>query len=121
MKNLLLVFAGGGIGSVLRYIIGTFMSSTPNSFPWATFTVNAVGSCLIGLFMGLFMHETEFAQNWKLLLITGFCGGFTTFSAFSKESFNLIQQEQWGILSVYILLTVVICIGATALGFVITR
>lgn len=121
MKNLLLVFAGGGIGSVLRYIIGTFMSSTPNSFPWATFTVNAVGSCLIGLFMGLFMYETEFAQNWKLLLITGFCGGFTTFSAFSKESFNLIQQEQWGILSVYILLTVVICIGATALGFVITR
>ena len=121
MKDLFLVFLGGGIGSVIRYVVSTFFSASANAFPFPTFLVNLLGSFLIGLFLGLFMNETELHQNWKVFLVTGFCGGFTTFSAFSRENFILVQQQQWGMLSLYIGVSLIVCIGATALGFFVAR
>ncbi|MCC7030743.1 MAG: fluoride efflux transporter CrcB [Chitinophagaceae bacterium] len=121
MKNMLLVFAGGGLGSVIRYLVSTLFTTTATAFPYATFIVNIAGSLMIGLLMGLFMKEAPASENWKLFMITGFCGGFTTFSAFSKESVIMLLQQQYNMLAVYLLLTLLLCIGATALGYAISR
>lgn len=117
----MLVFLGGGVGSALRYLLSTFFSPAANSFPYATFIVNIAGSLLIGVLMGVFINDSAIQQNWKVLLITGFCGGFTTFSAFSKESFVMIQQQQFGMLTLYVLMSIIVCIAATATGFFIAR
>lgn len=117
MKNMILVFVGGGIGSVMRYLINNLSTISHHTFPLPTFLVNLCGSLLIGIFMAVFMDGTPTSENWKLLLISGFCGGFTTFSAFSKESFEMIQNQQWGSFSLYVFLSLAVCMGATALGF----
>lgn len=118
MKNILYVFLGGGIGNALRYLV--FLSMPSITFPYATFLVNICGSFLIGLFIALY-SENPFHQSTLLFLATGICGGFTTFSAFSKESFGMIQAQQWGLLFAYILLSVSLSIGATALGFYVGK
>ncbi len=118
MKNVLYVFLGGGIGSVLRYLLFLLVPST--TFPAATFVVNIVGSFLIGLFAALYGAQTSAQSGNQALLLfltTGLCGGFTTFSTFSKESYGLMQQQQWGLFLVYVFLSVSLCIGGTALGF----
>ena len=118
MKNILYVFLGGGIGSVLRYLLFLLIPST--IFPFATFAVNIAGSFLIGLLAGLYGMSASMQSSHHgllLFLATGLCGGFTTFSTFSKESFGLMQQQQWGLFFVYVFLSVMLCIGGTALGF----
>jgi CrcB protein len=96
MKEAFLVFAGGGAGSLLRYLIGkTALYSPVIGFPWHTFTVNIAGSFLLGLLMGFFaFHNSPALQPWRLLLGVGFCGGFTTFSAFAYENVQLLQNNQ---------------------------
>jgi CrcB protein len=71
--------------------------------------------------MGVFMKEAALNENWKLLMITGFCGGFTTFSAFSKESTILMYQQQYLMLAAYIVFSILLCIAATAAGFALSR
>jgi len=88
--KLLLVGVGGFAGSVFRYLISHFLKS-PQGFPWATFTANGLGCLLIGLAAGLLSQEQKYLQ---LLLITGFLGGFTTFSSFGYETISLIQNDQ---------------------------
>ena len=118
MKNILYVFLGGGIGSVLRYLI--YLGLPSGNFPYATFMVNVSGSFLIGLFIAMY-SENSLHHSTLLFLATGICGGFTTFSTFSKESYGLIQTQQWGLLFAYILLSVSLSIGATALGFYVGK
>ena len=74
MKHILLVFLGGGIGSAIRYAIGNFFNATSKGFPWGTFSVNIIGSLLIGVFMGLALKNSNFSENQTLLLVTGLCG-----------------------------------------------
>lgn len=112
---MLLVFLGGGVGSILRYACTLFIPSTP--FPWATLAVNAIGSLLIGFFSAKFYPTGSNASSLYLLLATGLCGGFTTFSTFSKESFNLMQQQQWATFFLYIIGSIVLCLGSIAVGF----
>ena len=85
MKQILLVFIGGGFGSTLRYIIGKYMNSTETGIPWGTFTANILGSLIIGVILGFAAKNDALSSNQTLLLATGFCGGFTTFSSFTPD------------------------------------
>ena len=118
MNSVLLVFLGGGVGSALRYGAGLAVAST--TFPYATFAVNAIGSLAIGLFGG-WAARFGWSDEMRLLLTTGLCGGFTTFSTFSKESLALAEAGRWIAFAAYAIGSVTIAIAAVALGYWITR
>ncbi|MFT7071084.1 fluoride efflux transporter CrcB [Patiriisocius sp. Uisw_017] len=93
MKAALLVFIGGGLGSVLRYLIGRqFVNVSSSLFPLGTLTVNVLGSFLIGIILGELLKNHSSNASLYLLFATGFCGGFTTFSAFAFENFELLKS-----------------------------
>ena len=116
--NVLCVFLGGGAGSVLRYLVGLWIGST--AFPWATFAVNAVGSLAIGLFGGG-ASRFGWSEALRLSLVVGLCGGFTTFSTFSKESLALIEGGSYGLFVLYAAGSIVLGLVATALGFLMVK
>lgn len=92
MKQLVFVFIGGGFGSVLRYLVSKGLNISENGFPYGTFAVNILGSLLIGIILGFAAKNETLSQNSTLLLATGFCGGFTTFSTFAYENHNLLKM-----------------------------
>jgi CrcB protein len=113
LKEILLVGAGGFAGSVCRYLaaLGVASLGISTQFPVATFSINALGSLLIGFLMSLSAH------NWVIFIgIVGFCGGFTTFSTFSAETLTMLRAGQWAMGAGYILLSVVVCVAAVAVG-----
>lgn len=120
LKNILMVAAGGMLGSVCRFLAGSWLYKPGALFPWPTFSVNILGSLIIGLAMG-YSARHEPPPGWTLLLTTGFCGGFTTFSALSAETVHLLRQQQYGILIVYILATLILGISAAAAGFALSK
>ncbi|MGG6231716.1 fluoride efflux transporter CrcB [Tenacibaculum sp. SDUM215027] len=101
MKQLLLVFIGGGVGSVLRYIIGKALNSSQTGIPYGTFTANILGSLLIGIILGLAAKNDTLTQNHTLLLATGFCGGFTTFSTFAYENHVFLKSGDFTSFAIY--------------------
>ena len=116
--NFLLVFIGGGIGSVLRYAVGLCIGAA--AFPWATFAVNVGGSFAIGLFGG-WSERFGWSEAVRLALTVGLCGGFTTFSTFSKESLALVQSGRWCAFVAYAIGSMTIGLAAVALGYLIAR
>lgn len=109
IKTLLLVGFGGGLGSILRYLSSVLVTRHFNTaFPLATFLVNITGCFLIGLLVSMVEKQTWAGDNFKYLFITGFCGGFTTFSAFAHENVGLISNQQTLIAFAYIAASVVI-------------
>ena len=116
IRNLLLVALGGAVGSVLRYLI----SSINTSFPWGTFTVNVLGSLLIGLLVG-FVSKGLLSPEMKLLLVTGLCGGFTTFSTFANESFSMMKAGDVLLTALYVGASVVIGILAVWGGMMLSN
>lgn len=118
MKNLLLVGLGGGVGSIARYLCTRIL--TTRDFPLATFIVNVTGCLIIGLLFGLFMRQS-ISESKYLLLLTGFCGGFTTFSAFTLEGNELLKNDKIGLFLLYTGASVILGLGATWLGIRLTR
>ena len=121
MKQVLLVFVGGGVGSALRYVVGTFLKTVSSGFPWGTFSVNVIGSLLIGIFMGIVLKNSSFSENQTLLLITGFCGGFTTFSAFAYENQVFLKEGDLTNFFIYTLGSIGVGIMAVFLGLFISK
>jgi len=112
MKSFILVFLGGGLGSGLRYLVAIAMNQYSKILPFGTFTVNMIGCLLIGLILGYAQKENTLTSNQTLLLATGFCGGFTTFSAFASENLELIKNGELFNFSIY-------AIGSVFLGIVL--
>lgn len=121
-KNLLLVGLGGALGSIARYLGQRYLSQLyPQPFPIGTFIVNILGCFLIGLFFGLANKHAYFTPAFRLLLMAGFCGGFTTFSAFTLEGMQLLQQQRFLIFAFYFALSVLIGLMATFTGVWLSR
>ena len=116
MKQLLLVFLGGGAGSVLRFLFGKFLNSTESGFPYGTFAVNVIGSLLIGFILGWAAKNEAISQNTLLVLVTGFCGGFTTFSAFAYENQVFLKNGDFGLFALYTIASFIIGLLAVFLG-----
>lgn len=108
MKNILLVFVGGGFGSVLRYLLGKYLNNTQNGIPYGTFAANILGSLLIGIILGLALKNNTLSQNHTLLLATGFCGGFTTFSSFAYENHVFLKAGDFTSFAIYTIASFVI-------------
>lgn len=122
LKNILLVGLGGGVGSILRYLTAVVVNRYwANPFPLATFAINIVGCFVIGILAGLMTKQPWADGNFRLLFITGFCGGYTTFSAFALENVNLLQSNNNLVAFLYIGLSVFVGIMATWLGMYITN
>lgn len=121
MKGFLLVFLGGGLGSGLRYLVTISMNQYSKVLPYGTFTVNILGCLLIGLILGYAQKENTLTSNQTLLLATGFCGGFTTFSAFANENLELIKNGELFNFSVYTIGSLLIGILAIFIGFHLTN
>jgi CrcB protein len=110
--NLLLVALGGALGAVSRYLFSSLIPFDGQHFPWATFLINLLGCGLIAI-LAIKFGETEMHLAWKVLLITGFCGGFTTFSTFSLETIKLLQNRQFLLTIIYVFGSVFASLGAT--------
>jgi CrcB protein len=115
MKEIAIVFIGGGLGSVLRFGIGKLFISSLSKFPSATFLVNIIGCLLIGLLVAYFSKSEN--SFYKLLLVTGFCGGFTTFSSFSNETILMLKNNQINLALVYIISSLLLGLLATFVGY----
>lgn len=108
MKQFLLVFVGGGFGSVLRFIIGKYLNNSDTGIPYGTFVANILGSLLIGIILGLALKHNSLSQNQILFLATGFCGGFTTFSTFAYESHVFLKSGDFMSFAIYTIASFVI-------------
>ena len=117
MKELFLVFLGGGLGSAIRLILNRLIPS--DSFPYSTLTVNMIGSFLIGLIISYLIDSNMLKSDYYYFLVVGICGGLTTFSAFSIENFNFIKSNETFNSFIYIFISVSLCIALAYLGFLI--
>jgi CrcB protein len=120
--KILAVGLGGFLGSVSRYITVKAVDDKLNAvFPYGTFTVNIIGSFLLGIIYMLAVRKAGVTENWRLFLGAGFCGGFTTFSAFAWENFSLIQQKFVGTSLLYASATLLVGLLALMAGVWIGR
>ena len=116
MKHLVLVFLGGGLGSSLRYLISKALNPHHQHFYFGTFLSNILGCFLIGLIMGLFSKGKFVNEQQLALLVAGFCGGFTTFSAFALEKFSLLKAGENVYFGLYLIMSIVFGLLAVSVG-----
>ncbi|MDX1954333.1 MAG: fluoride efflux transporter CrcB [Chitinophagaceae bacterium] len=122
IRNILLVASGGALGSVSRYLLSRWIQlSQPGPFPLGTLAVNLTGSLLIGILFGYLSKTETGSEDLRLLMMTGFCGGFTTFSALTLESLHLIRDNKTGLFFLYISVSLLLGIAATYAGWRIIK
>ncbi|MBD3750094.1 MAG: fluoride efflux transporter CrcB [Sphingobacteriales bacterium] len=120
MRAILVIFIGGGLGSVLRYLVNRWVLTWFHlSFPLGTFLVNVLGCFLIGFFI-FYINKSQ-PLPLRLFLVTGFCGGFTTFSSFAFENVELIENQQIGVWLFYTLLSLILGFTFAWLGAIVGR
>jgi CrcB protein len=122
MKAILIIWVGGGIGSVSRYLVQLGITKLIHvTFPAGTFVVNITGCFIIGVLYGLIDKYTVLTFEWRLFLVTGLCGGYTTFSSFSYESVSLFRQGNYVYLVLYVTLSVIVGLLSTFFGMSIVK
>ena len=120
--NYVLVFIGGGLGSVLRYIVNVICPRIlGTNFPYHTFIINITGSTVMGLIAGYLAFKGDAAQPWRLFLMTGILGGYTTFSAFSLDTAVLYERGEITLAALYVLGSVVLSIIGLFAGLALIR
>lgn len=113
MNNALLVFLGGGLGSVLRFLIGTFIQKNISSIiPWHTLAANVLAAAIVGFISGWILLKPGQYEQQRILLSVGFCGGLSTFSTFTLENFELLKSGQYVLAISYIVVSVLTCLFA---------
>ena len=121
MKQLLLVFIGGGFGSVLRYIIGKHLNSPETGIPYGTFAANIIGSFIIGIVLGLALKHNALSNNTVLFIAVGFCGGFTTFSTFAYEIHVFLKSGDFTSFALYTIASFIIGFLAVFFGLFLVK
>lgn len=116
MKHLVLVFIGGGTGSIARFLLGKWLNNVSTGIPFGTFLANILGSLLIGIILGYFTKSENLSQETTLFLATGFCGGFTTFSTFAYESHLFLKSGDFIGFATYGLASIIVGFAAVFFG-----
>ena len=121
IKNTLFIGCGSFIGGAARYLISVAMKTISKGFPWGTLAVNLVGCFVIGLLWGFFSKNSSESSSLALFITVGICGGFTTFSTFSKEALMMLQAGNFFSLMVYVAISVIAGIALVAAGYYLVR
>lgn len=116
MKQLAMVFIGGGLGSALRFVLSKYLDSLETGIPYGTFSANILGSLLIGLILGTAIRNDSLSTSTVLFLATGFCGGFTTFSTFAYENHVFLRAGDFWSFAIYTLASLVVGFAMVFVG-----
>ena len=118
----ILVFFGGGLGATLRHLVNVLCARCLGiEFPWGTFIINITGSTVMGLIAGYLAFKGEASQPWRLFVMTGILGGYTTFSAFSLDAALLYERGELGLAALYVVGSVVLSIAGLFGGLALMR
>lgn len=122
MRTVWYVALGSGIGGVARLLLGSWVQDRfGGAFPLGTLVINLTGSLLLGFLLQYALETPAIGVDARALLTTGLCGGYTTFSTFSYEAIRLIEDGQYGRAALYVTLSIVLALAATACGILLAR
>ena len=121
IKNTLFIGCGSFLGGAARYLVSIAMKTVGKGFPWGTLVVNLVGCLFIGLLWGFFSKNSNESSSWALFMTVSICGGFTTFSTFSKEALMMLQAGNFFSLLAYVAISVIAGIALVAAGYYLVR
>jgi CrcB protein len=122
LKDFLAISVAAVLGANLRYLLSRFaMKEFGPVFPYGTLIINILGSFIVGLFVTWTTERVLVDPRWRLLVVVGFCGSFTTFSSFAYESMSFFEQGQWGLMLANIFSNNLLCVGGVLAGIALAR
>lgn len=121
MLNAIVIFLGGGLGCACRYLMSLILKNYSLQFPLSTFFVNIVGSLILGFTAALFWRQTHLHPTIRLAIVVGFCGGLTTFSSFSWETFEMLKNGELLLALIYTTISVLTCVLAVSAGAFLSK